>query len=130
MFWNYCDMDFIDWCHHVLKTLERERFNPHLTSHELQNILFGEDAQQPDFHFSNTRHGMFHALTALADADLSQTAQGRYKITPLGRKLLSDPTEYWTLICTKEIDPEEAEVLRLVNQLSPQQDSNSRSGIT
>jgi hypothetical protein len=39
---NFLIMDFIDWYHHVLQTLEDERFNPHLSDHTLQNLLFGE----------------------------------------------------------------------------------------
>ncbi|MGA9996699.1 MAG: ATP-binding protein [Pyrinomonadaceae bacterium] len=117
-------MDFIDWCHHVLQTLERERFHPHLSDHELQNILFGEAAKQPGFHTSNTRHGMFHALTALSEAGLVEIEKYKLKITPLGRKVLSDSIEYWTAICDQELDSEEAEILRIVNQLSPQQETN------
>lgn len=117
-------MDFIDWCHHVLQTLERERFHPHLSDHALQNILFGEVAQRPDFHSSDIRHGMFHALDELSAAGLAQPEKYRIKIAPLGREVLSDPTEYWAAICEQEIDPEEEEILRLVNRLSPQQETD------
>jgi hypothetical protein len=117
-------MDFIDWCHHVLRTLEGERFNPHLSDHALQNILFGAVAQNPDFHFSDTRHAMFHALDAISDAGLVQKEKFKVKITPRGREVLADPTEYWTRICGQEVDPEEEVILRLVNLLSPRQETD------
>lgn len=116
-------MDFIDWCHHILRTLEKERFRPHLDEHELENILFGDVGRQAGFHTSNIRHGMFDALTALKDVSLAEEEHYRLKITPLGRKVLSDPTGFWAEICEEELDPEEAEILRLVNRLSPQQET-------
>ena len=117
-------MDFIDWCHHVLQTLERERFNPHLGDHELQDILFGEVAQQPEFHTSDARHGMFDALKALSNAGLAIEDNYKWKITPLGREVLSDTTNYWTAICEQVLDPEEEKIMHLVCQLSPKQGVN------
>lgn len=117
-------MDFIDWCHHVLLTLEREKFRPHLDEDELENILFGDIAHQAGFHTSDIRHGMFHALTALKEAGLAEEENYRLNITPFGKKVLSDPTEYWAKICEEEIDPEEAKILRLVNRLSLQQEAH------
>jgi hypothetical protein len=114
-------MDFIDWCHHVLQTLERERFHSHLDEHELEHVLFGEIAQQPEFHTSNARQGMFDALKALSNAGLAAEDNYRLKITPPGRKVLSDPTNYWSEICEQELDPEEEKILRLICQLSPQE---------
>jgi hypothetical protein len=114
-------MDFIDWCHCVLRTLEDERYHSHLDTHQLQSILFGPAAEQPNFHFSDQRHGMFHALTALADAGLAEEGKhNKWKITPFGREVLANPVPYWAEICAQEIDSEEAAVLHLVNKLSPQ----------
>jgi hypothetical protein len=119
-------MDFIDWCHHVLQTLEQQRFHPFLSEHELLNVLFGESAKQSEFHFSKQRHGMLHALDALSEAGLAEEGQHhKWTITPPGRKVLSDPTDYWSAICQQEIDdPEEAAILKIINRLSPQQSSN------
>lgn len=118
-------MDFIEWCHHVLQTLENERFNPHLSDHALENILFGETAQQPAFHTSDARHGMFHAIKALSNAGLIIEEKFKLKISPFGRKVLPDPTAYWTAICEQELDPEEEEILNLVNTASQQQGTHS-----
>jgi hypothetical protein len=117
-------MDFIDWCHHVLRTLERERFRYHLDDHELEGILFDDAAREAEFHTSDIRHGMFQALDALKDVGLAVEEDYKLKITPLGRKVLADPTEFWAEICEEEIDSEEAEILRLVNRLSPQQETD------
>jgi hypothetical protein len=118
-------MDFIEWCHHVLQTLEQQRFHPFLSEHEFLNIIFGEAAKDPQFHFSKARHGMLDALWSLRDAGLAEEGNHhKWKITPKGRQVLSDPTDYWTEICQQEIDPEEAAILTLVNRLSPQQTSN------
>lgn len=116
-------MDFIDWCHHILQILENERFNSHLSDHLLQGIIFGKEvAQEASFHRSNMRHGMFDALKALANAGLAQQElHSRWSISPKGRNILSDPTNYWTAICEQELDEEEERLLHLVNQLSPQQ---------
>lgn len=117
-------MDFIDWCHHILHTLEQERFKYHFDEDELEGILFGDVARQAGFHTSDLRHGMFHALTALMGAGLAEKEDYKLKITPFGRKILSDPTEFWAGICNEQLDPEEAQVLRLVNRLSPQQETD------
>jgi hypothetical protein len=118
-------MDFIDWCHHVLRTLEEQRFHPHLSDHELQEVLFGEISKPSEFHFSDVRHSMFHALWALRDAGLAEEGNHRkWKITPLGRRVLSDPIEFWSKICEEELDSEEQTLLRMVNQLSPHENSD------
>lgn len=115
-------MEFINWCHHVLQTLEDEKFNSHLSTHALQNILFGEATQQSAFHTSDARHGMFHAITSLKEAGLAAEEPYRLKITPLGREILLDPTDYWAaVICGQKLDPEEEALLQLVNKLSPQE---------
>lgn len=117
-------MDFIDWCHHVLETLEDKRFHPHLSSHELQNILFGAAAKQSTFHTSDARHGMFDAIKALSKISLVEEGQYKLKITPLGRQVLANPTDYWTAVCGQELDPEEQAVLNFVNNQSPQKGTN------
>lgn len=67
---------------------------------------------------------MFHALDALSAVGLVQKEKYKVKITPYGREVLADPTGYWTQICGQEIDPEEEEILRRVNRLSPRQETD------
>jgi len=112
-------VDFIDWCHRVLRTLDDERLNATLSEHHIREILFGDSDQE------STRLGLRHGLEALAEAGLAEQGKYTWKITPFGREVLSDPTEYWTAICQKKIDSEEAAILSLVNRLSPQQAKNS-----
>ncbi len=112
-------MDFIDWCHHVLRALENERLSPHLSDHRLREIILGNNNEE------RARLALHQALTALRDAGLAQKGAYNWKITPQGRQVLSDPTDYWTAICEQEItDPEEVAVLDVVNHQSPRQGSN------
>jgi diguanylate cyclase (GGDEF)-like protein len=120
-------MDFIDWCHHILRTLENERFSQHLSDYELQDLLYGENGRQPDFHTSDTRQGMFQALETLSTVGLAEETNYSWRITPFGRKVLSDPTEYWAEICVEDLDEDEEKLLCLVNELSPQQETNPDS---
>lgn len=117
-------MDFVDWCHRVLQTLENERFSPHLGDHELQNIIFGEAAHEPEFHTSNARHGMFHALNAPSKAELAEEVHYNWKPTPLGRQVLADSISYWSGICEQELDAEEETLLRAACEQSPQEGSH------
>ena len=117
-------MDFIVWCHHLLQTLEDERFHSHLSTHALQSIMFGEEAQQSTFHTSDARRGMFDAIEVLSKIGLVEEGQYKLKITPLGRQVLASPTDYWTMICEQNLDPEEQAVLNFVNNLCPQKGTN------
>ena len=91
-------MDFIDWCHHVLRTLEEERFNAHLSDHQLREILLGNNNDE------KARLGLHQGLKALSEAGLAQKPTYSWKITPQGRKVLSNPTDYWAAICRQEVD--------------------------
>ncbi len=117
-------MDFVDWCHQVLQTLENERFNSHLSDHALQEILFGETAKQPGFHTSNARHGMFHAIKALSRAGLLIEERYKLRISPFGRDVLSSPIEFWTTICAQRLDSEEEKMLTVVSNASPREGKN------
>ncbi len=111
-------MDFIDWCHRVLHTLEDERLNAQLSEHRLREVLFGNAIND------NTRIALHDALVALHGAGLAEQGKYTWKITPRGRAVLLDPTKYWTAICQQDIDPEEAAILRFVNAESPKQGTN------
>lgn len=117
-------MDFIDWCHKILQVIEAERFSLHLGEYELQELLFGEFARSSEFHGSDIRQGMFQALETLENTGLVTERDYQWKITPLGRKVLADPTNFWTEICEHELDEQEQIILNVVNQLSPQEETN------
>lgn len=114
-------MDFIDWCHHVLSILEREKFNQYLSEYEIPRVIFPEEVtQQAEFHQSNARMGMFDTLETLENIGLIEKNDWNWRITPLGKKVLKNPTQYWSEICQEELDSEEELLLRLVNKHSPQ----------
>lgn len=122
-------MDFIDWSHYVLGILEKEKFNQYLSDHEIPIFIFGREViQQPDFHDSNVRLGMFDTLELLSDAELVEREDWNWKITVLGRKVLVDPTNFWSEICSEELDSEEKVLLKIVNKLSPQIEENPTHG--
>ncbi len=84
----------------------------------------GEAAKQSTFHTSDARRGMFDAVKALSKIGLVEEGQYKLKITPLGRQVLANPTDYWTAVCGQELDPEEQAVLNFVNNQSPQKGTN------
>jgi Putative DNA-binding domain len=114
-------MDFIDWCHHILGILEKEKFNKYLSDNEIERVVFSEDiTQQKDFHESNARMGVFDTLDLLQNAGLIEKNDWNWRISVLGKKVLKNPTNYWSEICHHEIEDEEEKLLKLVNSLSPQ----------
>ncbi len=123
-------MDFIDWCHHVLNILEREKFNQfNLDDHRIPSVIFPKEiTQQHGFHESNARMGMFDTLELLSNVDLVEKDTRNWKITPFGRKILADPIDYWTEICSEELDSEEETLIKLVNKRSPQVEDNPTYG--
>jgi hypothetical protein len=110
-------VDFIDWCHRVLRILDDERLNAQLSEHRLREILFGDEIND------TTRPALRYALGQLAEEGLAEQGKFNWKITPFGRKVLSDPIEFWASICAEQIDSEETDMLRLINELSPQQET-------
>lgn len=122
-------MDFIDWSHYVLAILDKEKFNLRLSDYEIPRVIFSEEiTQQPDFHESNARIGMFDTLGLLSNANLIEKDNKNWKITPFGRKVLADPICYWTEICSEELDSEEKTLVKLVNEYSPQVKENPTYG--
>lgn len=122
-------MDFIDWCHHVLAILEKQKFSQHLSDYEMPTVIFSEEiTKQPAFHESNARIGMFDTLKLLSDVNLIEKGKWNWKITPLGIKVLANPVNYWTEICSEELDNEEETLLKLVNEYSPQVEENHSYG--
>jgi len=123
-------MDFIDWCHHVLGILEKEKFNQDLYTDKISRIIFPKEiTQQPDFHNSNILRGVEQTLKFLLEAELiEEDSWGNWKITLSGRKVLIDPINSWTKICGEELDSEEETLVKLVNEHSPQIEDNPVHG--
>ncbi|MBK9156413.1 MAG: diguanylate cyclase [Chloracidobacterium sp.] len=108
-----------------IKNSRRSRFDPHLGDYELQGLVFGDDSSDPEFHGSSIRLGMFQALEALESTGLAENIHHVWKIVPAGRRVLADPIELWTSICSQELDEEEEKLLRMINNQSPQREPSS-----
>ncbi len=115
-------MDFIDWCHHILGVLEKEKLKGYVHYYEMPEIVFSKNlTEQEDFHNSNAHSGLDQTLNMLADADLvDNDRQSYWKISTLGRKVFADPINFWSEICNENLDDEEEILLKNVNKYSPQ----------
>jgi hypothetical protein len=121
-------LDFIDWCDLVLdKIIELTAASIDArnmgvgSNQQLPAALFGQDAtSQPEFHESKARLGMYDALNQLADCYLVEEKHGMfYKPTDIGEQVAKDKTELWEAFCNETLKPEQEQVLRVVNRLSP-----------
>lgn len=114
-------MDFIDWCHHVLDILESERLNDAIHFYRIPRVVLSRDlTEQEDFHNSDAFKGLDQTLNLLADAGLVDKDQAYFKISIFGRKVFSDPINFWSEICSEVLDSQEEKLLKTVNSLSPQ----------
>jgi hypothetical protein len=122
-------MDFIDWCDFVLNKLIE------VTAESLQArdlgvdvnfqlpvALFGEEAiQRPEFHTSSARRGMFEALDQWTDMGLVEDREYHFfRPTSTGEQVAQDKTELWQVFCAVSLKPDQEQVLRAANRLSPQ----------
>jgi len=122
-------LDFIDWCDHVLDKLievtasSLDARNMGVESElQLSAALFGEEARsKPEFHGSKAHLGTLDALRQLTDCYLVDEKHGRYyKPTSTGEQVAGDKTALWQVFCDVHLKPEQEQLLRAVNRLSPQ----------
>jgi len=123
-------MDFIDWCHHILGILEKEKLKGYIHYYDMPEIVFSKDlTEQEDFHYSNALSRLDQTLNMLADADLVDNKdQSYWKISTLGRKVFADPINFWSEICNEILDVEEETLLKIVNKHSPQLNETPKYG--
>ena len=120
-------MDLIDWCDFVLdKLIDMSTTSLDVRSYganewDIARALFGEAAvSRPEFHSSKARLGILDALEELNCVRLIEgQGGGFYKPTPAGEQLATDKTPLWEAICNIALKPEQEELLKLVNRLSP-----------
>jgi hypothetical protein len=120
-------MDFIEWCDFVLdKLIELAADSPNTRSigadeYSLAGSIFGEDvAHSSEFHGSEARTGMHNALGELTSLFLVEQRQGHfYRPTAEGERFAVDKTTLWQALCDISLKPEQEQLLRLVNRLSP-----------
>jgi len=120
-------VDFIEWSDAVLRTLvdlARETDGGHTMGvHETQlgARLFGDTATSGSYHGSTQREAMFDALLSLETIGAVEGARKMWcTITRGGRGHAADPLPYWQQVCAETFDPEEEQLLRLINRLSPE----------
>ena len=118
-------MDFVDWCHRVLGELARTSSQDAAsrsigTTHfALGTAVFGSEFTSPGFSDRTEYQGFYDALEAVGDAGLAERQGMLWQVTTLGDQVLHDPTDLWTDVCSTRLKPEQEQLLRAVNQLSP-----------
>jgi hypothetical protein len=120
-------VDFIEWCDSILENLiGLAGDSPTVRSigadeYALSGRIFGdESALSADFHESKARAGMHHALGELTNLNLVEERQGHfYRPTAEGEQFAVDETRLWHALCEVSLKPEQEQLLRLVNRLSP-----------
>lgn len=114
-------MDFIDWSHLILEKLVEQRHNPYISDLELGYILYGKDfCGSPQYWESKHRQTIFETIENLVNLGLVNEQSNHWQITRNGRDLYNNPFPTWEYICQRQFDEEEERLLRLVNRLSPQ----------
>ncbi|HEX9929862.1 MAG TPA: ATP-binding protein [Pyrinomonadaceae bacterium] len=123
-------MDFIDWCHHVLGVLEKEKLKGYKHYYRIPKIVFSKDLiEEEDFRNSDALLGLDQTLHMLADVDLVDNQhQSDWKISTLGRKIFADPINFWSEICNEILDSEEDVLLKTVNKYSSQVNETKNYG--
>src|SRR5262249_15640908 len=122
------DMDYVDWCDLVLnKLIEAQGASITVRSFGvneqlLADVLFGDGFQYlPGYLESRRRVGIFNATEDLKRLGLVEdNPQNRWKVTQQGYRHVKDQTPLWEAICTEEFQPDQTDLLRLINQLSQQ----------
>lgn len=122
-------MDFVEWCGLVLKKLvEASQASPDIRMmgmdpFHLAAIIFGEEVVYAPEFWGATRHrAVINALQDLQSVDLVEHKRhsNSWKVAKLGRDLVNDLTPLWQKLCSISLEPQQEELLRVVNRLSPQ----------
>ncbi len=121
-------MDFVEWCGLVFdRLIEAMQTTPSTRSigvdqYYLARTIFGaEYTSQPEFQASTQRSSMFDAIRELEKVYLIESSSSLWKATKFGRELSRDKnwTPLWGGICQERLEPDEEQLLKVVNQLSP-----------
>lgn len=123
-------MDFVDWCGLVLiKLIEARNTNTSLDTRNfgvdeqlLAQTIFGDEfVSQTNFRETAQFRGLQKAISELENNFFIEKYQSLrwWKATNDGRRLAKDITPLWQSICQEELEAEQEQLLRLINQLSP-----------
>ncbi len=120
-------MNYVDWCDFVLETLIQITQSS-LTARSrgvdmlhLAHALFGNDfARHPGY------SGIGKALHNLKNIGLLKTDENYswWNVTSTGKEYALERTSLWHEICQVKLKPEQEQLIRLVNQRSPQSASD------
>jgi hypothetical protein len=127
-------MDYIDWCDLVLEvtsTLPQARstgVNEFELSQALSARLGIVDFRRQEEYYTSTYYtGMLHAiqsLKAVGFIEENERSRSLWKVSRLGRRHVVDPMPQWFAICQEELDLEQAQLLSVINRLSPRVNSD------
>ena len=120
-------MDFVDWADTVLHTLidltrEVDGGNS-IGVHEnrLADWLFSSKRAVTAAESEQQRSGMFDAMLSLeAIGAVDGVRKKWFTVTRSGRQHAADPVPVWQQVCAEPLEPEEEELLCLINRLSPE----------
>ena len=118
-------VDFVEWADTILRALvdlSRELDGGHTYGvHESQLAgRLSSTAVTDQLHAAVQRDAMFDALLSLESIGLVQGTNKLWcTVTRAGRAHATDPLPIWQAVCAEKLDPEEDELLRLINRLSP-----------
>lgn len=126
-------MDYIDWFMRVLgvivlesrATLEAREHGVDVSS--VARALFGEGfVEQPDYWKSSQFTHLHHLFEEMVFAGPLQKTKvrTRYKLWDTAYLLVKDPIPFWQSDCKVELEPEQKELLLLINKVSPQMESD------
>jgi hypothetical protein len=123
-------MDYVDWFMHVLgkvveesrASLEAREFGVDVTA--LARTLFGSGfVEQPDYWHTPQYKHLHYLFEEMAESGLLQRTKvrTRYKLWDTAYSTAKDPVRHWQSDCRIELEPEQKELLLLLNRLSPRE---------
>lgn len=118
-------MDIVEWCDLLLsKLVEISQTSPivrmtGIDEDDLSKSMFPEKyASYQEFFNSNARGAVLDAAYELARLNLINVDGAVFKVTKQGYECARDMIPLWEYICKKTLDPEQQELLQVVNRLS------------
>jgi hypothetical protein len=120
-------MDFVDWCSSILNKLiemsmaERDAWYTGVRIDALAKKFFGRDLSM--LAGDNEGQAIVDATSELEELGLiaRKDKVGKWlEVTRSGQELAEDMTQLWEHICTKNLRPEQAELIKIINELSEQ----------
>lgn len=126
-------MDYVDWFMSVLgkvveesrASLEAREFGVDVT--DVAGAVYGPGlVEQPDYWHTPQYKHLHYLLEEMVEIGFLQRTQvrTRYKLWDTAYSVAKDPIRHWQFDCRIELEPEQKELLLLINRLSPQDAAN------